>query len=277
MDSSFTLFPHLPAELRFMIWEACIPHRIVQFRFPWREHPEIRPGGTPPWGGSLFQRTHCGFEWTNMQITQPPIISQVCRESRMIVLKSGGMLQDVSGQIKQWIDTQHDRIAWWWIPDFYQTFFPDIYGDLLSSFVLHAQRTNMEPVIMARGVYPFRPTDQETDYLTLADIEIGTLSELKNFFLCIKAVVVHTDRSQATQSRLWGATGEEFRREMNGDDEKELEFVDSVLNKEEFAAEIAEWELGIRSHLLWVEWRKAFPLAMVDIGKKNGYLVESSR
>ncbi|KAJ6021295.1 hypothetical protein N7540_006799 [Penicillium herquei] len=211
-----------------------------------------------------------------MHIIQPPIISQVCSESRRIVLKSGEMLQDVCGQTKQWIDTKHDRIAWWWIPDLYKT--------LLSSFVLHAQHSNKEPVIMARGAYPFRLTVQETDYLDLEDVDIAKLYELKSFFLCIKVVRVHTNRPQAIQSRLWGTTGEEvsqlvephdtiqiqkFRREMNGEDQEELEFVDSVLNKEEFAAEIAEWELGIKSHWLWVEWIKAFLLARINIGEKT--------
>ncbi|KAJ5709649.1 hypothetical protein N7493_009940 [Penicillium malachiteum] len=280
MDSSFTLFPRLPSELRRMIWEACIPHRIVEFGFPWQESPEVRSARTFLLDDMLFERIYCGFGRNKMHNIRPPIISQVCGEARMIVLKSGEMRQDAYGQTKQWIDTKHDRLAWWWTPEVYNFFTPQIQMELISSFFSHAQSTNKEPVIMAHWVYPFRPTAQEIDYFPTAGDIITRIFELKCIFFCIKIVKVNTDRLQAIQSQLWGTTGEEvtqlvdahdtaqiqkFRREMNASDPTELEFVDSALNKEKFAAQIAEWELEIKSQWLWMKWTMAWSRSFTGI------------
>ncbi|KAJ5722137.1 hypothetical protein N7488_000172 [Penicillium malachiteum] len=280
MDSSFTLFPLLPPELRHMIWEACIPHRIVQFGFQWPDHSEVRFSRAFVQDEMFPRRTYCGFEWDIMHPIPPPIISQVCREARMIVLKSGEMRQDAYAQTKKWIDTKHDRIAWWWTPVIYSCYIPEIQMEMISSFVSHAQSTNKEPVIMTRWAYPFRSTFHEIDSFSPSLVFLTKLFELKSVLFCIKIVTVHTDRSQAIKSRLWGATGEEvtqivdahdtaqiqkFRREMNASDPTQLEFVDSALDKEKFAEEVAEWELQIKSQWLFMKWMSAFPRRFSDI------------
>ncbi|KAK4121963.1 hypothetical protein N657DRAFT_673183 [Parathielavia appendiculata] len=84
---SFTSFPHLPLEIRFMIWELCLPRRIIQFsvlalihhrhHHPDRNTNDNMNSRIPMVTLATLLRKHHA---------RPCRIAQVCRESRAAVL-----------------------------------------------------------------------------------------------------------------------------------------------------------------------------------------------
>ncbi len=69
--NSFDYFPLLPAELRVIIWELCLPRRIVDFNMP------TERWSTPLLDDAIFLNS------------RPPLTTRVCRESREIAFKNG--------------------------------------------------------------------------------------------------------------------------------------------------------------------------------------------
>ncbi|KAJ5455620.1 uncharacterized protein N7458_003884 [Penicillium daleae] len=67
----FHLFNQLPTELRRMIWKLCLPSRVVELN-----HAR--------W---VAFDTLCDGEWTSIQNTLPPPISQVNREARAVAME----------------------------------------------------------------------------------------------------------------------------------------------------------------------------------------------
>ncbi|KAI6080360.1 hypothetical protein F4821DRAFT_251681 [Hypoxylon rubiginosum] len=109
----FHLFPLLPPELRIAIWQECLPHlRVTELQ---------RPLDT---GTYMFQeRRPCKLLLTTCKNSCPPAISRVCRESRAVAFRWGGVLgHDPDGADKQlgeyldsavrdpWLDAAHDVI-----------------------------------------------------------------------------------------------------------------------------------------------------------------------
>ncbi|KFY69013.1 hypothetical protein V496_00600 [Pseudogymnoascus sp. VKM F-4515 (FW-2607)] len=72
---SFLLFPQLPVELRRLIWELCLPARVVELNLQ-------------------VQRTHiahtsCSLQRTSLINTRAPLATRVCKESRNVALLAG--------------------------------------------------------------------------------------------------------------------------------------------------------------------------------------------
>ncbi|KAJ5728588.1 uncharacterized protein N7483_003096 [Penicillium malachiteum] len=115
MTKDFTLFSLLPTEIRLLIWEFCIPHRLV----------EIMLAST-----DLDINTNCELDWISRQIALPPVITRVCRESHQVALKTGAELtapsswrendreypefSDAPWLKRLWFDWKHDSVALYW-------------------------------------------------------------------------------------------------------------------------------------------------------------------
>lgn len=107
----FHRFPDLPLELREMIWDECIPSRLVIPRLESSDGPYADP---PP---------------TSLQ--RPPMISQVCHEARRVALRHGSLIRverfrrmslwsrfsydetgpDALHDYKVWFDTRKDTFS----------------------------------------------------------------------------------------------------------------------------------------------------------------------
>lgn len=71
-DHVFPLFPRFPLDIRWMIWEFCLPHRVVELdACSWDTDTD----------------TTCEFTTTSTTNCAPPTISRVCREAREVVLR----------------------------------------------------------------------------------------------------------------------------------------------------------------------------------------------
>lgn len=104
-DTSFHRFPDLPLELREMIWENCIPSRLVFH------------------GLKIHDRCDIGLRQSQRR---PPIISHVCHEARRVAFRHGSRItigtwysgpsraldHPVPGRSeeKAWFDTRRDTL-----------------------------------------------------------------------------------------------------------------------------------------------------------------------
>lgn len=81
MDRTFHPFPRLPAELREAIWRLCIPTQVCELDQPVAELVYEDIDGPDEAPCALGDTTRINF--------CPPLITQVCYESRAIALKAG--------------------------------------------------------------------------------------------------------------------------------------------------------------------------------------------
>lgn len=73
--AEFHLFLELPYEIRAIIWELCLPHRVQEIEVP---RNDIR-----------WPYESCRQVSAYMANRRPPAISRVCRESRAVAMQSG--------------------------------------------------------------------------------------------------------------------------------------------------------------------------------------------
>lgn len=91
---SFTLFPRLPVELQRLIWELCLPARIVELDL---QGTDMLP--TP---------TSCSLQPTSRINSRAPLVTRICRESRNVALLAGAKeLYDNGGD-----DDDNGRPEW---------------------------------------------------------------------------------------------------------------------------------------------------------------------
>jgi hypothetical protein len=82
VETTFSKFPDLPAELRRSIWLYCLPDRVEEFDVAYGKvfyYDHRHPDQTPP----------CTLADTTYLNTRPPLITRVCREARGIAFKTG--------------------------------------------------------------------------------------------------------------------------------------------------------------------------------------------
>lgn len=78
-EKHFDFFSQLPAELRLLIWRLCLPNRVVELDYPWGQSVNFDPL-LPP----------CRSTRTTDLNRQAPVITRVCRESRLVAFETGG-------------------------------------------------------------------------------------------------------------------------------------------------------------------------------------------
>ncbi|KAK6951307.1 hypothetical protein Daesc_007839 [Daldinia eschscholtzii] len=94
---TFTRFSDLSPELRHMVWELCLPSRLVQMHdSAHRKNQSCRPIGRP--------------HTTPPSLPVPPMIAHVCRESRAIALMHGRVEETAFWETPVWFNRKTDRI-----------------------------------------------------------------------------------------------------------------------------------------------------------------------
>ncbi|KAJ5634873.1 hypothetical protein N7528_002715 [Penicillium herquei] len=273
MARKFTLFSLLPTEIRLLIWEFCIPHRLV----------ELMLAST-----DLEINTNCELDWTSRQISLPPIITRVCRESRNVALKTGAQLtapsawdndreypewSDAPWLKRLWFDWKHDSVSLYWnlgAEDFdlrdYSFGMEILAVDYFTWFV--SQMRTGDPVILADQIYCLRSSRHDRGRETYGEHQTA-LGIHKQYTLCIRVISVHMTVIQAFQSDLWGLTGEGliqlveptditrlklFRRAISHEDEWAHSFLEQVFDQKGFFARLGEWREKFRAQWVWNLW-----------------------
>ncbi|KAJ5097136.1 hypothetical protein N7456_007857 [Penicillium angulare] len=96
-NGSFSLFPRLPIELQYCIWELCIPARIIEL--------DVQ--------GTDILETTCSLQLTSLINVRPPIITRVCQASRKVALQAGiRKLRNNSNEAPEWYAMNDMRDQW---------------------------------------------------------------------------------------------------------------------------------------------------------------------
>lgn len=266
MARSFTYFPRLPAELRRMIWEFCIPRRVVELEIPIK---------------SVLPETNCDLSWTNRQTSASPLITRVCRESRKVALENGGPLQDYSEPIQinfnwketdAWFCPKYDIVAWYWRHEQQVDYELEVAGDPLSYFVHYAMQAQ-GALILAHHIYPFLYFNPSGDAPpALEEVDLMQLSRLKSIMVCVKMLGIHVTAEEATESNLWGVTGEEMIQMVDATDadtirkfstsskadDKEAKINFDLMVQDEYRRQLMSWKRQLTTWWIWQHWMVAF-------------------
>lgn len=262
MPAVFTLFPRLPLELRLLIWEHCIPNRVVELERPHEDNI----------------LSNCRLTWSARQNARPPIITRVCHESRSVALRTGHSISyDDSlgiGIGGMWFDSRHDTVAWYWDSSQWISFgWPtEDTNDVMEYFMHHVSRTQtQQALIMADRIYAFNyfnePPKPHTGHLGVKDV--AEISQWKDYMVCLKMISIHMNPEQALKSDLFGLTGEQlvqvvdptdksrivkYSNECHPEDQKARQFFQLALDSAKLDAALAEWRKNIVTQWIWSKW-----------------------
>lgn len=213
---SFPRFLHLPKELRDAIWRFCLPHRVIEVDFPdvqWYcneryqygvddDDALLRPDGT---------RYKCRLHHATRINSTPPIISRVCHESRSIALESAQLHTFIDRPTRgafvsaAWVDHARDTLFLHyhpWIENLPLSSMP-----VLDYFLAIKEKSGVETVAICDDLLDATDVIQEG-----AGAGAGATSVLQrctSYLVCTAVVVIHANESDAIQSGIFGALGEE--------------------------------------------------------------------
>lgn len=195
MAEEFPLFPHLPPELRRMIWKECLPKtRVFDTMLPCL----------------VYENSRCrGNSWASRESWKPPVITRVCRESRAVAHETGRVVfKDEDPNVPEyiesmWSDASTDIVAQYWSPGLDDVMFwalenPDVY---LFHYAARYRGAMIAETRLSSALRSLR--DDSSDWMIL--------SQLKECYVCLDdPVMIHLSRKEMLLSGLFGHIGEEY-------------------------------------------------------------------
>jgi hypothetical protein len=192
---AFHLFPRLPTEVRWAIWRECLPHRVIEIDQPYNELAYYWE--TPP----------CELRTTSTINRHPPLISRVCRESRLVVSEAGHNIEKApedsnwfcSGQFEELrVDPSRDSIHLNWT-SCYEPQFPN-FGSPLDHLAWNTAQV--------RGKASFMLDYLESDFDGDVEMEdrVGPVQQSHCGTLVMRVLVVHTSFQRAARY-VWSIRG----------------------------------------------------------------------
>jgi hypothetical protein len=197
---AFHRFGHLPAEIRLEIWRECLPNRVVELDSPLAEAFAFDPASS----------CYCCQAYHTAAINRlPPVISRVCRESRMVALEHVNLLtQDTlherddsplfgtSMGLKDWVDKHRDvlHIHYWSV---YDAYYHEPTSDPLDFWFSEARKR-------ARGA----SLNPELFLDSLEDPRHLDIFRHQSLFVCLRIVSIHAPLRPALDSGLFGLLGD---------------------------------------------------------------------
>lgn len=220
----FHRFLQLPTEVRLAIWRECLPRRMSELDVPPADLVYTDLTDTGP------ARTPCNLWQTTYSNARPPIISQVCRESRAIVFETASACEFseeipldarcVSGTIalNAWLDRVRDSVHLNWAPSYSAQY--NSSGSPLQCLAWvaaqlpHGGSLTVDYFI---GMYPSRGQIPPAGGVSLAPNHNRTseasqamdvLRQLPSWTVVMGVVVVHADFRTAAATGLFGLLGD---------------------------------------------------------------------
>lgn len=201
VDPQFHLFDQLPTELRLAVWRECLPHRVVEIDYAWDEGAYLVVLPTP-----------CKLRKTTKINQRPPIISLVCRESRLVAFAASHcLIMDSEPHLEsRWssdtwlkklrINPSRDSIHLNWTPCYEPQYQQS--GSALDYLAWNAVS------LKGRGSFMFDYLDNVFDGEAPIEDRIGALQRLKKGAVVMRIVVVHTTFEEAMKTGLFGLLGD---------------------------------------------------------------------
>lgn len=210
-EPRFHLFPQLPTELREEIWRFCLPSRIISI--------DAAVGFIVfDTSGSGLQAP-CQLYHTTFMNNRPPLLTQICRESRAVAFETGDMAMTlVAKEARQippmanwasgtmlnydyWEDPARDSAHLNWSPACDADFGCMTDGHPLHSTAWEAKRLNGKGSLMLEYM---------TDSMSTRgnDLDLEAFRALPEWTLVTKVIAVHSDHQSAAASGLFGLLGD---------------------------------------------------------------------
>jgi hypothetical protein len=153
-NETFHYFPQLPPEIRFMIWEQCLPNRVAQ----------VDPCDTY-FDGRETEQT-CDVESVTIENAKQPVVAFINREARQVALQNGRWIRKRPNRIEEmiiqsfWAQQRRDVLHLNWGVENDDSNYCRVGRDLddhcISKFLLRAEDLRMKRSIVADGIHPFR-------------------------------------------------------------------------------------------------------------------------
>ncbi|KAJ5083914.1 hypothetical protein NUU61_008493 [Penicillium alfredii] len=204
MAEDFTLFPSLPPEVRRLIWKQCLPKRVVELDSLPSHYPHIQ----------------CQVYWTTSANAKPPVITQVCHESRAVAMETGRVLKEdpstpdprfFGPPLRPWFNPQTDVIC---------QYPGDKWGDYGPFVDIKKRRAYfLQLATEAQGVAVLADRIDPCDDGSFFEKSgwghpVGlsrnfVKSDCKEYLVCLEAVAIHIDKEKALDSQVFGRLAEE--------------------------------------------------------------------
>lgn len=204
VEREFAFFPILPAELRLAIWRECLPHRVVELDSPEKE--------AAFW---FLDSPPCELRQTTRANGRPPVISRVCRESRLVALEAGGRHQNslpappkaaAWGSVStrnSWVDRSRDSVHLNWTPAYEPYYWSD--GSALHYLAWKAAHT-------LGGSFMFDYLDESFDLDVDLEKRLPALQQVSHWVVVMRIIVVHARFETAAKTGLFGLLGDAWVR-----------------------------------------------------------------
>ncbi|RFU75579.1 hypothetical protein TARUN_6639 [Trichoderma arundinaceum] len=264
-NDSFHYFAKFPPEIRRLVWQYCLPHRVAE-----EDVPYLLLDGTE-------SRQACRADHTTHQNALPPAIASVSREARQVVLERGySMKLDGSTSLKSiWVqpcrDVLHLNSPWLRRVVYGST---DSFLSPMTRFLWCAEDQGMQPSIVAELIHPFSLkalldgrasssspsiSSDGIDNIDVADI--ADCADIQSLGIAMVAVSLHITREAALMSGLFGLLGDAPVQMVDVNDKARLGqfytlFMENSLDKEPAVQTLFETLQGSRFKRAMETWTR---------------------
>lgn len=211
--NQFHFFSRLPTELRLAIWRECLPNRVAEIDQAFDEGIYLHDIPTP-----------CNLWKTSAINRHPPLISRVCRESRLVATEAGHYRDEKSPPDvawncriklkKSWIDPSRDSIHLNWIPWCEPEFWHK--GSALDHLAWHAAKAQ-------GGSFMFGYLENNWDNDVNMKDRVGAVQKLQHGTIVMRVIVAHTTFQNVARSGLFGPFGDAPVQLVGVSDEQRLD------------------------------------------------------
>ena len=230
---NFHQFPRLPPEIRDFIWSLCLPHRIDEIDEPCN----FLVFGLPP--------APCHLCFSTLRDHRPPSVSQVCRESRAVALKTRATAPPPDypdpaywrSQLVvrwRWTDAARDSPHLNWTPAYEADFSADGNalarmaweisrvssgrGSLMLNYFLGSRSWWYTSVPIAGPTLPEQSLESEQEVSRERDRD--SLRRVRRWQVVMDIIVINSDFDSAVATGLFGISGEELVKVIDAADEQ---------------------------------------------------------
>lgn len=182
----FPQFQQLPIEIRLMIWQECLPSRVIEIDFPADRNRPYK----------------CTLVWPNRQTRLPPALTKVCRESRYVALKHRLKEEYPDEEYPddpiRWFSPRLDTVFMHWKETDTIDMYPDI--NRIPELFWYADRCRAAG-IDASIMHEFDKGRGHTDW---KDPFLEIIAQRNDYLVCLEVVTIHATRAAAAESGLFG-------------------------------------------------------------------------
>jgi hypothetical protein len=230
VNDTFYLFPRLPTELREEIWRFCLPRRVSEMDYPVDFMLNDPNDDEYP----------CSLKSTSDSNIRPPLLTQVCCESRRIAFELGNFAPVLMSRGEEslcrpleaewdamnlmvhdrWQAPSRDSAHLNWTPAYEANLGLDTDGHPLDSLVRESKRLDSSASIMLEYLSsnimeqePFNdPIHWPLESIPIPQHRQSDLSALRllpEWLVVTRVVVIHLDFARAAKTGLFGLLGDE--------------------------------------------------------------------